>query len=116
MAKHGGRANAWPSQAWRDSRAIEFDFPRRGLRAGAPYSCRRRMTNLTVTGLARWVDISAAMLVLGSALYPLYAPTGRFLDRPLRHVVIAASVIGVIAALAWVGSLLFELAGADASA
>jgi len=69
-----------------------------------------------VAGLARWVDVVAAMLVFGGALYPLYAPTGRFLDRPLRLAVIAASAMGLIAALAWVGSLLFELAGNDASA
>jgi putative copper resistance protein D len=66
--------------------------------------------DMVVAGLARWVDVVAAVLVFGGALYPLYAPTGRFLDRPLRWVVIAASGVGVVAALAWVGTLLFERA------
>ena len=69
------------------------------------------MPTFAILAFVRWVHFAAAMILFGSSLFPFYAPTGRFLDRPLRRIVIGAGVVGLITGLLWVMFLLIQLVG-----
>jgi putative copper export protein len=52
------------------------------------------------------LHVLAAMVLFGSTLFPLYAPTGRFLDRPLRRIVRAAAVLALLSTVVWMVGML----------
>lgn len=61
------------------------------------------MSLLPVLAVDRWLHLMALAILFGAALFPLYAPTGRFLDRPLRSVVRTAGFCALATALAETG-------------